>query len=93
MIELISMSGNKFKEREFFMEKLWSKDYVLNIVGNLLLFVVFYLLMVYTTKLAITEFNVSVSEAGLASGIFIVGALIARLVVSRYMVSLVEKEC
>ena len=23
------------------MEKLWSKDYVLNIVGNLLLFVVF----------------------------------------------------
>ena len=74
------------------MEKLWSKDYVLNIVGNLLLFVVFYLLMVYTTKLAITEFNVSVSEAGLASGIFIVGALIARLVVSRYMVSLVEKD-
>ena len=48
---------------------------------------------VYTTKLAITEFNVSVSEAGLASGIFIVGALIARLVISRYMVSLVEKEC
>lgn len=75
------------------MEKLWSNDYVLNIVGNLLLFVVFYLLMVYTTKLAITEFNVSVSEAGLASGIFIVGALIARLVISRYMVSLVEKEC
>lgn len=67
------------------MEKLWSKDYVLNIVGNLLLFVVFYLLMVYTTKLAITEFNVSVSEAGLASGIFIVGALVARLVISRYM--------
>ena len=41
--------------------------------------------MVYTTKLAITEFNVSVSEAGLASGIFIVGALVARLVISRYM--------
>lgn len=41
--------------------------------------------MVYSTKLAITEFNVSVSEAGLASGIFIVGALVARLIISRYM--------
>lgn len=84
MIELISMSGINLR-KGVFMEKLWSKDYVLNIVGNLLLFVVFYLLMVYTTKLAITEFNVSVSEAGLASGIFIVGALVARLVISRYM--------
>lgn len=51
------------------MEKLWSKDYVLNIVGNLLLFVVFYLLMVYTTKLAITEFNVSVMSITLGSAI------------------------
>lgn len=66
-------------------EQLWTKDYILNIANNLLIFVVFYLLMVYTTKLAITEFNASVSEAGLASGIFIVGALIARLLISRYM--------
>lgn len=66
-------------------EQLWTKDYILNIVNNLLIFVVFYLLMVYTTKLAITEFNASVSDAGLASGIFIVGALVARLVISRYM--------
>ncbi|WP_296895762.1 MFS transporter [uncultured Megamonas sp.] len=67
------------------MEKLWTKDYVLNILDSLLLFVVFYLLMVYTTKLAIMEFSVSVSEAGLASGIYIVGALVARLFISRYM--------
>lgn len=66
-------------------EQLWTKDYILNIINNLLIFVVFYLLMVYTTKLAITEFNASVSDAGLASGIFIVGALVARLVISRYM--------
>lgn len=66
-------------------EKLWTRDYVLNIVDNLLIFIVFYLLMVYTTKLAIVKFNASVSEAGLASGIFIVGALVARIVISRYM--------
>lgn len=66
-------------------ETLWTKNYVLNIINNLLLFVIFYMLMVYTTSFAISEFNASVSEAGLASGVFILGALGARLFAGRYL--------
>lgn len=66
-------------------ETLWTKNYVLNIINNFLLFIIFYMLMVYTTSFAISEFNASVSEAGLASGVFILGALGARLFAGRYL--------
>ena len=68
-----------------FKEPLWTKDYVLNIVNNFLLFIIFYMLMVYTTSFAISSFNASVSEAGLASGTFILGALVSRLFSGRYL--------
>ena len=63
------------------MEKLWSKDYVLNIVGNLLLFVVFYLLMVYTTKRAINAPTMKIPEANPASLTETLNSVIANLVV------------
>lgn len=66
-------------------ERLWTKNYVLNLINNLLMFIVFYLFMIYTTKFAMTEFNASVSQAGLAAGIFIISALLARLFAGRYM--------
>lgn len=66
-------------------EVLWSKDYILNIINNFLLFIIFYMLMVYTTSFAISSLNCTVSEAGLASGIFIFGALISRLLSGRYL--------
>ena len=68
-----------------FKEPLWTKDYILNIVNNFLLFIIFYMLMVYTTSFAISSFNASVSEAGLASGTFILGALVSRLFSGRYL--------
>lgn len=66
-------------------DKLWTANYIWNIINNLLLFIVFYLFMIYSTKLAISNFNATVSMAGLASGIYIVGALVARLLIGRYM--------
>lgn len=66
-------------------EKLWTKNYLLNLVNNLLIFIVFYLFMIYTTKFAMTSFNATVSEAGLAAGLFIISALLARLFAGRYM--------
>lgn len=66
-------------------EKLWTKNYLLNLVNNLLIFIIFYLFMIYTTKFAMVSFNATVSEAGLAAGLFIISALIARLFAGRYM--------
>lgn len=66
-------------------ETLWTKNYILNIINNFLLFIIFYMLMVYTTSFAISALDCSVSEAGLASGMFILGALLSRLFSGRYL--------
>lgn len=66
-------------------EKLWTKDYILDIVNNLLVAVVFYVFIVYTTTMAIDDFSASVSEAGLAASFFIVGALVLRIFTGRHM--------
>ncbi len=66
-------------------EALWTKNYILNLINYLMIFIVFYLFMIYTTKFAMTEFNATVSEAGLAAGVFIISALLARLFAGRYM--------
>lgn len=66
-------------------ERLWTKNYILNLINYLLVFIVFYLFMIYTTKFAMTEFQATVSEAGFAAGVFIISALIARLFAGRYM--------
>lgn len=60
--------------------QLWSKNFILDIIINFLLYVIFYQLMLWSTKYAIATWQTSISEAGLASGIFIIGALSARIV-------------
>lgn len=60
--------------------KLWTKNFILDILINFLLYVIFYQLMLWSTKYAIATWQTSISEAGLASGIFIIGALSARIV-------------
>ena len=66
-------------------ERLWTGNYILNLINNLLLFMVFYAFMVYTTKFAMSAFGASVSQAGLAAGMFIISAVLARLFAGRYM--------
>lgn len=58
--------------------KLWTSNFILTALANFLLFTSFYMLMVtlmtYTTK----QFDASQSMAGLASSIFVLGAVLIR---------------
>lgn len=69
------MSNNK--------PKLWTRDFVGVSVVHFLLLLVFYLLIVTIALYAVEEYGASTSEAGLVTGIFILGALAGRLVIGR----------
>ena len=64
---------------------LWSRDYIFDIGVNFLVYSVHFLLMLWSTAYAIKMWQTSISMAGLASGIFIVGALIARIPAGRFI--------
>jgi MFS family permease len=64
-------------------EKLWTKDFIIVSIINFLLVLVFFLLMVTIAGFAVEQFNASTSVAGLVSSIFIIGALIGRIVTGR----------
>lgn len=64
-------------------KKLWTKDFIIVSAINFLVTLVFYLLMVTISVYAVEEFSASTSEAGLVTGIFIIGALIGRLLTGR----------
>ena len=59
---------------------------------NFLLTLVFYLLIVIIGVYAVDEFHASISQAGLVTGIFIVGTLIGRLFIGRSMDSIGRKK-
>lgn len=58
--------------------KLWTKDFLLDGAVNFLLYLTFYMLIITITVFATDVLHAAPSEAGLAAGIFIVGALCAR---------------
>ncbi|MHA6252871.1 MFS transporter [Oceanobacillus sp. CAU 1775] len=58
--------------------KLWTKDFVMVSTSNFLLFISFYMLMVTLAVYSIEQFKVSNSTAGLASSIFVLGAVLIR---------------
>ena len=59
-------------------QKLWTKNFLLVSSTNLFIFLTFYSLMVTLTLYTITTFNTSQSIAGLASSIFVIGAVLVR---------------
>ncbi|MBA9026499.1 MFS transporter [Peribacillus huizhouensis] len=59
--------------------KLWTKDFLIVSTANFFLYFTFYLLIATISVYAIEKFHASPSMAGLASGIFVLGALVARL--------------
>jgi MFS family permease len=63
--------------------KLWTKDFIIVSSVNFLLTLVFYLLIVIIGVYAVDEYHASASQAGLVTGIFIVGTLIGRLFIGR----------
>lgn len=60
-------------------ERLWTKNFIMISSVNFLLTLVFFLLVVIIGLYAVDEFNATTSQAGLVTGIFIVGTLIGRL--------------
>lgn len=59
-------------------DKLWTKDFVMVSTSNFLLFISFYMLMVTMAMYSIEQFRASNSIAGLASSIFVLGAVLVR---------------
>lgn len=64
-------------------QKLWTKDFIVVSSINFFLTLVFYLLLVTIAVYAVNEFQASTSQAGLVTGIFIIGTLIGRLFIGR----------
>ncbi len=71
--------------------KLWTKDFIVAALLNFLLVLVFYLLVVVIGHYATTELNATVSQAGLAVGMFVVGVLAGRLAIGQYIDKLGRK--
>lgn len=65
--------------------KLWTKNFLIITIANFFLYFTFYLLMVTTGLFALEKFNATPSQAGLASGIYIIGTLVLRVFSGRYI--------
>ncbi|MDF2903578.1 MAG: major facilitator superfamily protein [Bacillus sp. (in: firmicutes)] len=63
--------------------RLWTKDFLIDSLANFFIYLTYYLLMLIITVYAIDHFQASPSGAGLASGIFIIGAMVGRLFAGR----------
>lgn len=61
------------------VDKLFNKGFIITTIINFLVFLVYYLLVVIIAVIAQQELHASMSEAGLATGIYIIGTLLARL--------------
>lgn len=66
-------------------QRMWSRDLVFDIGVNFLIYSVHFLLMLWSATYVLSKWQVSLEMAGLASGIFIIGALIARIPAGRYI--------
>ena len=59
--------------------KLWNKGFISITLINFVVYLVYYLLMVIIAVIAQEDLHASLGQAGLASGIYIIGTLLARL--------------
>lgn len=65
--------------------RIWSRDFILAIVINFALSTVFYLLMTTMALYAIQRFMANDSLAGLTAGAYVIGAIVSRLLTSKYL--------
>ncbi|GAA5006135.1 MFS transporter [Acinetobacter puyangensis] len=64
--------------------RLWSRDFILTSLINFMMVLVFYMLVVVIAGYAVTALHASKAEAGLISGLFIVGTLIGRFMIGQF---------
>ncbi|MDR0871527.1 MAG: MFS transporter [Planctomycetaceae bacterium] len=65
--------------------KLFTKEYIITTCINFCTAINFYLLMIIISDYAMKQFAAPSSQAGLAASVFVIGALIARLFVGKWM--------
>lgn len=65
--------------------RLWTKDFVAVTLANFFLMINYFMLIVVMADYAMSIFGASPALAGAASGMFIVGALVARLFAGAFM--------
>lgn len=68
-----------------FKTPLLTKSYVVNFLISLLLYLTMYLLIVVITQYTVNQYHVSDSLAGLVMGLFIVGSLLGRFMIGRFI--------
>lgn len=73
----------RVKVKKMNKAKLWSKDFIIVSSINFFVTLIFFLLMVSISIYAVEKFRASTSEAGLVTGIFVIGALLGRLLAGR----------
>lgn len=64
---------------------LWTRNFILVSAINFQLVLIFYLLVVVIVGYVVAELSASTAQAGLVSGLFIVGTLIGRLLVGKFL--------
>ena len=64
-------------------EKLFNKCFIAITFINFIVYLVYYLLMVIIAVIAQSNLHASLGQAGLASGIYIIGTLLARLLIGK----------
>jgi Arabinose efflux permease len=64
---------------------LWTRNFILVSAINFQLVLTFYLLVVVIVGYAVAELGATTAQAGLVSGLFIVGTLVGRLLVGKFL--------
>jgi MFS family permease len=64
-------------------DKLFSKNFFVVFIIDFLLALVYFTLMVTVAQYAVDEFKASTSQAGLVTGIFVLGIMLSRIIVGR----------
>ena len=64
---------------------LWTRNFILVSAINFQLVLTFYLLVVVIVGYAVAELDATTAQAGLISGLFIVGTLVGRLLVGKFL--------
>lgn len=65
-------------------ERIWTKEYILLMASNFFVAVNFYILMSTSANFAIRVLGTNETQAGFGAGVFVMGSLISRIIVSRY---------
>lgn len=66
-------------------ERLWTKDFIIISGVNFFTHIVFYMMMVITAIYTMTVFDAGQGAAGLATGVFVLASLAARIFTGKYM--------